>query len=213
VTVPEAAFWDTEDLRVEGLEYCGGAGDCDLTAAVDVGGHGRVGVAELSAAAREDRPAWSMRTAAPSVEATTRCGVMRDWLLERRGDHRGDRVDLDVLKDAVLLPGGSTGDLAAQRRAHEGGAPAQRPTCATPSGSPSCWSTGCCVGPGTRTMAGGDRRLRRCDVPPCAAMGRLTGGRWPRGRRAAGPSRQQPSGHASSRAPGWRGSQPMSVTK
>ncbi len=42
-----------------------------------------------------------------------------------RGDDRGDGVDLDVLEAAVLLPGGGDGGLAAQRRAHEGGAGSQ----------------------------------------------------------------------------------------
>src|SRR4051794_10680000 len=41
------------------------------------------------------------------------------------GDDRGDRVDLDLLEGRVLLPGGGTGGLAAQCRAHEGGAAAQ----------------------------------------------------------------------------------------
>jgi hypothetical protein len=48
-----------------------------------------------------------------------------------RGDDRGDGVDLDVLEAAVLLPGRGHGGLAAERRAHEGGAGPQerRPRC------------------------------------------------------------------------------------
>ena len=38
------------------------------------------------------------------------------------GEDRGDGVDLDVLEGAVLLPGRSHGGVAAERRAHEGGA-------------------------------------------------------------------------------------------
>ena len=39
-----------------------------------------------------------------------------------RGDDRGDGVDLDVLEAAVLLPRRGHGGVAAERRAHEGGA-------------------------------------------------------------------------------------------
>ena len=46
--------------------------------------------------------------------------LMRDWLVEAAGEDRGDGVDLDVLEAAVLLPGGSDGGVAAERRAHEG---------------------------------------------------------------------------------------------
>src|SRR5215218_7057753 len=41
----------------------------------------------------------------------------RSW-----GDDRGDGVDLDVLEGTVLLPGRGDGGVAAERRAHEGGA-------------------------------------------------------------------------------------------
>jgi len=37
----------TVGLRVERLEHCGGAGDCDLATEVDVGGHRGVGVADI----------------------------------------------------------------------------------------------------------------------------------------------------------------------
>ena len=60
---------------------------------------------------------------------TRSLGVMRDWLVDRGGDGRGDRVDLDVLEAAVLLPGGGHGRVAAQRRAHEGG-PGPQDRCA-----------------------------------------------------------------------------------
>jgi hypothetical protein len=39
-----------------------------------------------------------------------------------RGRNRGDGVDVDVLEGAVLLPGGSDGDVAAERGPHESGA-------------------------------------------------------------------------------------------
>src|SRR4051794_4886895 len=48
--------------------------------------------------------------------------VMRDWLTASGVTNRSDGVDVDVLEGAVLLPGGDDGGLAAQRRAHEGGA-------------------------------------------------------------------------------------------
>ena len=67
-----------------------------------------------------------VRAAAGAVETRTfktttgSLQVMRDWLLEAAGEHRGDGVDLDVLEAAVLLPRGSHGRVAAERRAHEG---------------------------------------------------------------------------------------------
>jgi hypothetical protein len=45
----------------------------------------------------------------------------RSW-----GEDRGDGVDLDVLEGTVLLPGGGDGGVAAERRAHEGGARPQK---------------------------------------------------------------------------------------
>jgi hypothetical protein len=45
----------------------------------------------------------------------------RDW-----GEYRGDGVDLVVLEAALLLPGRGHGGVAAERRAHEGGARPQK---------------------------------------------------------------------------------------
>ena len=52
--------------------------------------------------------------------------VMRDWLVEAGVSIAAMGVDLDVLEAAVLLPGRGHGGVAAQRRAHEGGARPQK---------------------------------------------------------------------------------------
>ena len=82
-----------------------------------------VGKDSVTVCVRTPGPRGGRRSETRTFKTTTgSLQVMRDWLVEEQGEHRGDGVDLDVLEAAVLLPRGSHGGVAAERRAHEGGA-------------------------------------------------------------------------------------------
>ena len=87
----------------------------------------------------------------------------RSW-----GEHRGDGVDLDVLEAAVLLPRGSDGGVAAERRAHEGGARPEerRPGCGVDRAAAGAWIVGAVV-----RAAAGHPPVADVDPVPGAADG------------------------------------------
>ena len=82
-----------------------------------------VGKDSVTVCVRTPGPRGGRRSETRTFKTTTgSLRVMRDWLVEAGVSDRGDGVDLDVLEAAVLLPRGSDGGVAAERRAHEGGA-------------------------------------------------------------------------------------------
>jgi hypothetical protein len=102
----------------------------------------------------------------------------RSW-----GDDRGDGVDLDVLEGTVLLPRGSDGGVAAERRAHEGGAGPQK-RCARR--GVDCAAVGARVVGALICAAAGDPSAADVDPVPTAADGGSDPGHYPVGIDAGG---------------------------
>src|SRR5215213_6071374 len=80
-----------------------------------------VGKDSATVCVRVPGPRGGRRSQTRTFKTTTRI-VAGDAGLAAQGagEHCGDGVDLDVLEAAVLLPRGSHGRVATERRAHEG---------------------------------------------------------------------------------------------
>ena len=86
-----------------------------------------VGKDSVTVCVRTPGPRGGRRSRDADVQDDVRLAAGDAGLAGRgRGDDCGDGVDLDVLEAAVLLPGRGHGGVAAQRRAHEGGARPQK---------------------------------------------------------------------------------------